>query len=168
MKVIIGSKNPTKIGAVASVFNKADVSGLSVPSDVSAQPLSDEETMQGAINRAKHCLEAGADYGIGLEGGVMEIGETMYLCNWGALALADGTVLTASGARISLPEDIKSALKSGEELGDVMDRFANKKDVRSNEGSIGIFTENRMSRKAMFEHVVQLLCGQLEYKSRDK
>ena len=39
---------------------------LSVPSGVANQPFSDEETMQGAINRAKRALEEGeAPIGIG-------------------------------------------------------------------------------------------------------
>ena len=39
-------------------------------SGVSPQPFSDEETIQGAINRARAAVkETGADIGIGLEGG---------------------------------------------------------------------------------------------------
>ncbi|WLV23824.1 DUF84 family protein [Aciduricibacillus chroicocephali] len=163
MNILIGSKNPAKVEAVKAIFEEAHVSGISVPSDVSAQPFTDEETKQGAVNRARRCAENGTQIGIGLEGGVMLIGDTMYLCNWGALALPDGRIFTASGARIPLPEEIKTALEQGEELGDVMERFAHKKDVRSNEGAIGIFTKNRVSRKAMFEHVLILLRGQLEF-----
>ena len=65
------------------VWKDAEITSLSVPSGVSAQPFSDEETMQGAINRAKRALEEGAPIGIGLEGGVMKR-STVYLCVTGA------------------------------------------------------------------------------------
>ena len=57
MKVVVGSKNKTKVGAVEKVWKDAEITSISVPSGVSAQPFSDEETMQGAINRAKRALE---------------------------------------------------------------------------------------------------------------
>ena len=41
------------------VWKDAEITSLSVPSGVAAQPFSDEETMQGAINRAKRALEEG-------------------------------------------------------------------------------------------------------------
>ncbi len=59
MKVVVGSKNKTKVGAVEKVWKDATITSLSVPSGVAAQPFSDEETMQGAINRAKRALEEG-------------------------------------------------------------------------------------------------------------
>lgn len=60
MKVVVGSKNKTKVGAVEKVWKDAEITSLSVPSGVAAQPFSDEETMQGAINRAKRALEEGS------------------------------------------------------------------------------------------------------------
>ncbi len=72
--VIVGSKNPTKIQAVRNVFPELELSSREVPSKVSAQPFSDEETRIGAVNRAKACAAGSADaIGIGLEGGVMYV-----------------------------------------------------------------------------------------------
>ncbi|WP_100013297.1 DUF84 family protein [Lentibacillus sediminis] len=164
MKLIIGSKNPTKINAVQEVFPEAEVTSLEVSSDVSPQPFSDEETRIGAINRAQKCAGSQQDtVGIGLEGGVMELDRVFYLCNWGALVAPDSKVFTASGAKIVLPEEFAAPLKNGVELGDLMDPYANKEGVRSKEGAIGIFTNGRISRQEMFSHVVSLLRGQWEY-----
>lgn len=162
--VIVGSKNPTKVQAVSNIFTDYDVKSLSVASHVSAQPFSDEETRIGAVNRAKVCAssQSGA-LGIGLEGGVMYVGRTLFLCNWGALVTETGKVFTASGARIALPVEIEKGLKTGEELSAVMDHYTNKKNVRNHEGAIGIFTNNLISREAMFTHVVQLLKGQHDF-----
>lgn len=162
--IIVGSLNPTKINAIKAIFEGKHVTGLSVPSDVSAQPFSDEETRNGAINRAKNCLlESDANMAIGLEGGVMLIGDSLFLCNWGALYTRSGDLFTASGARIELPEEIKLGLDQGKELGDLMDDYANRQDVRNHEGAIGIFTNGLLSRQAMFEHVAVLLRGQLDF-----
>ncbi|SEQ09310.1 inosine/xanthosine triphosphatase [Virgibacillus subterraneus] len=164
MEVIIGSKNPTKRKAVEEVFLTDIVTGYDVPSKVSAQPLSDSETREGAMNRAMQCIETTAGkIGIGLEGGVMQVDDQLYLCNWGALVTREKEVFTASGARILLPDEFNDQLQGGAELGDIMDTYAKRKDVRKNEGAIGIFTNDHISRKEMFVHVVKLLHGQWEY-----
>lgn len=57
LRVAIGSKNPAKVGAVKLAFDTmgiaAEIVGVEVESGVSAQPFSDEETIQGAVQRAK-------------------------------------------------------------------------------------------------------------------
>ncbi|RYG71547.1 DUF84 family protein [Lentibacillus lipolyticus] len=164
MNIIVGSKNPAKIAAVESVFTQNHVLAAEAPSQVSAQPFSDAETRLGAINRATYCLQAASgDIGIGLEGGVMYVDDRLYLCNWGALVTMDNTIFTASGARILLPAEIDEELRKGKELGDVMDAYAKRQDVRKREGAIGIFTNEHISRKEMFIHVVKLLHGQWEF-----
>lgn len=164
MKIIIGSTNPAKIGAVQNVFLDQKVVPIDVPSHVSAQPFSDMETKEGALNRAKECAKLHPEsIGIGLEGGVMCIVNELFLCNWGALVTPNEQAFTASGARIMLPPEIGEQLKKGTELGDLMDYYAKKKDVRKKEGAIGIFTNSLVSRQEMFIHIVKLLKGQLEY-----
>ncbi|MFZ3579810.1 DUF84 family protein [Virgibacillus sp. DJP39] len=164
MKITIGSLNKTKIEAVKEVFPSDQILSFPAQSSVSPQPFSDEETRLGAINRAKDCISQNQDtMGIGLEGGVMELDGQLFLCNWGAMIDLKKQVHTASGARILLPKQISDPLKDGIELGDIMDTFAKKQGVRHNEGAIGIFTNNLVSRKNMFLHVVMLLRGQWEY-----
>lgn len=161
VKIVVGSLNPTKIESVKQVFSEEEVVGMEVESKVAAQPFSDEETLEGAINRARECasMKKGS-LGIGLEGGVMEIEDDLYLCNWGALVDQKENVFTASGARIMLPDEIKAELEKGKELGEVMDDYANKHDVSKKEGAIGVFTHNLIQREEMFGHVVRLLKGQ--------
>jgi inosine/xanthosine triphosphatase len=171
MRAVIGSKNPAKVGAASEVCEilSATVEGVSVPSDVSAQPITDDETRQGAINRAKNALEkCNSTLGIGLEGGIVDTESGMYLINWGALVDDAGTLITASGARILLPESIANSVRTGRELGVVMEEYTNVLDVRSNEGAVGIFTNGLVSRKEMFVHVMKLLIGQYMYSSRGR
>lgn len=164
MKISLGTLNPAKKQATeASSPVSSELVTFDVPSGVSNQPIGDEETLQGAINRARRALEQDltADVGVGLEGGVMWIGSTLYVNNWGALVTRDGDVYTASGARIPLPEPIVEGLKEGLELGDVMDRYAKTKGVRLHQGAIGILTNGAVTRVEMFTHVTKLLFNQL-------
>ena len=164
MKIVIGSLNETKINAVKKVFPEVEVIAASIPSKVSAQPIGDEETEQGAINRAQNAGDLYSNsIGIGLEGGVMVHRGELLLCNWGALVTADGKTYTASGARIKLPIAFKQKIEQGLELSEIMDNYTKKKNIRHHEGAIGIFTNGRMLRMDMFSHVVTLLRGQMEY-----
>ncbi len=160
---MVGSYNKAKLNAVKNTFLDADIQSVEVESDVSAQPRTDEETREGAINRAfasKGLKEN--SYGIGLEGGVMRIDHQLFLCNWGALVTPSNVCYTASGARIPLPLEITKPLLNGRELGDIMEEWTANKDIRHHQGAIGIFTNERVSREEMFTHVVLLLKGQME------
>ena len=77
MKIVVGSTNPVKINSVKRAFShyykNVSVIGKEVNSDVSKQPMSAEESYQGAYNRAKKCLNfTQIDFGVGIEGGVEE------------------------------------------------------------------------------------------------
>lgn len=171
MKIIIGSKNPAKITAVKNSLQHLDAEfiPMDIPSGVNAQPFSDEETIRGAVNRAVNALKQGnGDIGIGLEGGVQETSHGLLICNWGALASNDMEPIIAGGARFLLPEEVAVRLRGGEELGPVMDDYANKKNVRKHEGAIGIFTNGLINRVEMFTHVMNLLIGQYTYRKNHK
>lgn len=164
MKIVLGSLNKAKQRAVEKCFPNDHVIAKHVDSGVSKQPLSDHETREGAIHRAQLAQKfSPTSIGIGLEGGVMLIEGEPYLCNWGALVATGGTVFTAAGARIKLPNTFTSKLEKGLELSDIMDDYVNKKHIRHHEGAIGIFTNGQIMRSDMFVHVIKLLKGQMEY-----
>jgi inosine/xanthosine triphosphatase len=168
MKIIIGSKNPAKIMAVKNAFPEdIEIISLDIPSGVRDQPFSDEETIKGAINRAMNSLHAAlGDIGIGLEGGVQETTQGLFICNWGALVSNNMEPIIAGGARILLPEEIANRLRNGEELGPVMDDYAKIQNVRKHEGAVGIFTNGLINRVDMFTHIMNMLIGQYEYKQK--
>ncbi|WP_100332089.1 DUF84 family protein [Bacillus xiapuensis] len=169
MIIAIGSTNKAKERAVIQAMTAAGVEAQILPvgvsSGVSDQPFSDEETRRGAVNRARTALlTVEADVGIGLEGGVMETAEGLFLCNWGALAAKDQQVITAGGARILLPSFIASRLRKGEELGPVMDEYCQRAGIRQKEGAVGVFSNGLVTRDEMFLHVAKLLWGQYSLK----
>lgn len=161
--------NKAKLASIRNVFGADyEIKEYSVPSGISAQPMSDTETLEGAVNRAQNALlrEEGATAAVGLEGGIMEIGQETFICNWGAMATQDKGVFVASGARIPLPDVLAHKLKEGGELGDIIDDYAQRSQVRNDEGAIGILTNGFISRADMFSHINRLLKGQYERSRR--
>ena len=170
LNVAIGTTNPAKVQAVQKAFQdqygEVHFECLKTESFVSDQPISDQETIEGALNRAKNVLKAtDSDVGIGLEGGVFESSYGMFLCNWGAMVDLQGNEIIGGGARIALPKEISNELKAGKELGPLMDEYTQRTGIRKKEGAIGVFTNGLITRDAMFLHVVQLLIGQWQYQT---
>jgi inosine/xanthosine triphosphatase len=171
VKIAIGTKNPAKIkaGELAGRELSAELISIDVPSEVSEQPFSDEETIEGALNRAKNAMrETQADFGLGLEGGVVKTPYGLFICNWGALVTKENKSFVSGGARIKLPDEIADELYSGRELGPVMDEYTKKQDIRKSEGAVGIFSNGRIKRDRMFEHIIELLVGQYEYQVKEQ
>jgi len=174
VRIAIGTKNPTKVNAVKEAFAKhvnAEFIAINVSSNVSAQPITDHETLTGAMNRAKNALEAEGshiDLGVGLEGGLVKTDFGYFLCNWGALVAHQSQPIIAGGARIMIPDEIGDLVFSGRELGDVMDDYVKKNNVRQNEGAIGIFTNGLVDRTKMFQELSSLLIGQYLYQQKHK
>lgn len=168
MNFVIGSMNKAKVEAAESMIFDYDpyafIQATSVSSGVSAQPMTDEETMNGAINRAVNVQKEYPNaIGIGLEGGVKKLGSTYYICNWGALMLPDGHLITAGGAQIPLPDEIARELANGKELGPVIEQYFKQNGLRQKEGAMGMFTAGAVTRIELFSHIVILLLGQLRY-----
>lgn len=164
MQVVVGSVNNTKVNAVAAVFSQASITQVTVSSDVSSQPIGDEETLAGAIHRARNAQKRYPQaLAIGLEGGVMHVAGYLYLNNWGSLITPQGTVYTAAGARIRLPDTFNMQIEAGEELSDIMNAYTKKQAIRHHEGAIGIFTQNEVDRTTLFVQVVRMLYGQMNY-----
>ena len=74
MKIAIGTENQAKVSAVKDIVtqifgNEVEFYTTKTDSQVRDQPLSDEEGILGAINRAYQSINKfNSDYGVGLEG----------------------------------------------------------------------------------------------------
>src|SRR5690625_1297044 len=167
--ITVGSLNKTKVTAVKQLFHSHSVQAVDVSSGVSLQPFGDEETLLGAVNRAKNAMKARpCDKAIGLEGGVMVVNDILYLNSWGALLTRKNELFTASGPRIELPTTFRSQLEAGTELSVLLERYTQRKNIRHDEGAIGIFTNDTFMRTDLFIYVVQLLKGQMKYASEQR
>ena len=158
----VGSKNPVKVAASQAVLRRVyggdiDVSGVSVESGVSRQPWGDEETLRGALNRARAALWiSGASLGVGLEGGLVEVDGQIYTSAWCAVARVDGTVGVAGGANMLLPPVVAQAVREGAELGPTMDELTGLENSKQAQGAIGILTQGHLDRQSAYEQILTL------------
>jgi len=153
MKVAVGSQNPVKINAVTHAFKlvwpekKLEVVGIKVSSGVSNQPMSDKESIKGATSRAKRSLkEAKADFGVGLEGGLQNIGKSWFDCGWCVVIDKKGNIGIGSSARMQTPEKIMSLIRKGKELGEANDILFKTKNSKQAEGHFGLMTKGIVTR----------------------
>ncbi len=161
MKIAIGSRNPVKVGAVVNVlrlvYPDVEVVSIDVPSGVSVQPIGDEETRRGALNRARAALAAtDADWGAGLEGGVVKTELGMMTNAWCVIVDRAGRIGAGGGANMLLPQSVVERVESGAELGEAMDEYAGVEDVKRGPGAIGILTRGLVDRQGAYEYIVKL------------
>jgi inosine/xanthosine triphosphatase len=159
--IAIGSTNPVKIAAARSIlgqaFPEADFNAVTVPSGVPDQPWGDDQTRQGALNRARNALEKiGADLGLGLEGGVVETSVGLMTCAWCAIVNRRGQAGYGGGVHLLLPPRVAAALRANGELGPAMDDLINEKNTKQGRGAVGILTDGLSSRQAAYEQLVAM------------
>jgi len=159
IKVGIGSTNPVKVkavqNAVQKVWQTAVFAPISAPSGVSDMPMSDEETLLGATNRARVAL-AGADFGIGMEGGVHEEPFGLMLMGWVVVMDKNGRLGISGTNRIMLPETIANRVRAGELLGSVIDDLLHTEKTNQKGGAFGALTDGLVTRGDVFETAVCL------------
>jgi inosine/xanthosine triphosphatase len=88
--LVVASSNPIKLRAAENGFRRMfptitmNVLSAMVASGVRAQPLSDAETLGGALQRVENAvaLVPDADYWVGIEGGIEDLGVDMIAFAW--------------------------------------------------------------------------------------
>jgi inosine/xanthosine triphosphatase len=158
--IAVGSTNPVKVGAVRAVMllvaPGASVESVAAVSGVSDQPFGDDETIRGAVARARAARVAfDADLGIGIEGGVVEEADgTMRTCAWAAAVARDGRAGTGGSLAMPLPPGVAHAVRGGAELGHAMDALTGAHDTKRGSGAVGILTAGLVDRQRAYEVLV--------------
>jgi inosine/xanthosine triphosphatase len=155
-RVIVGSKNAAKVRAVElgvrAYWPQAVVEGFEVESGVGAQPLGHEETLQGALNRARAAQKLGGELGFGLEGGVVEIHNVPIMMSY--VAVTDGRrEIAVPVTGTPLPRAWGEALKNGAELRPFVVEAGLPYDYKG--GVIGTLTNGLLTRDEMFAFAVK-------------
>jgi inosine/xanthosine triphosphatase len=174
MYIFVGSTNPVKINAVitaaSETFPDVVAVGISVPSGINEQPMSDEETRLGAQNRSRAVLAAGLQQhtsidkstvlGVGLEGGVfVDKEEVMWSTVWVVVTDAEGNLYESNGARFPVPQIIAEKISAGEEMGPVVEKLVGESDVRQKNGMIGVITNNFVDRTEEYASITKMALG---------
>jgi inosine/xanthosine triphosphatase len=159
-RVAVGSTNPVKVGAARSVMAKLamdiEVTGVSVPSGVPDQPWGDDETIRGAVARARAARESlDADIGIGIEGGVVAAADgSVRSCAWVAAAARDGREGIGGSLAFTLPDHVAALVRDGMELGHAMDTVGGTHNVKQGVGAVGVLTHGLVTRQQAYEVLV--------------
>lgn len=169
MKCVVGSMNPVKVGAAKNAMSQVlacptlEVTGMSVPSGVADQPMTNVETRAGAINRVKACIaKEQADWYIAIEGGVEKNQDGPF--TFAYVAISDGRKWSVGrSAGLPLPNTVYDALLAGEELGTVMDRLFATENVKQKGGAIGLLTKNLATRQSVYELAVTLTMAKFSF-----
>jgi inosine/xanthosine triphosphatase len=162
-KVIIASKNPVKIRAVKIGFTKMwpgeefGFSGVSVASGVSDQPLSDGETLRGAVNRCENARKAAgeASYWVGVEGGIEKEGNEMSAFAWIVIESANIQGKGRTGT-FFLPRKVVDLIGRGKELGEADDIVFGRRNSKQMAGAVGILTADVIDRTKLYTEAVIL------------
>lgn len=158
MKIVVASRNPVKIDAAqrafASSFPDAVVEMLSVDvrSGVSDQPNSDEETRRGARTRAMNAnkAEPGADFWVGMEGGIEVIDGQLMAFAWMAVQGAAENIGEARSVTLPLPPAVKELVDGGLELGDANDKVFATTNSKQGGGAYGLLTNGLFTRESVY------------------
>lgn len=159
--LVVASKNPVKIAAAQDGFKQMfpeleiSITAISVSSDVSDQPMSDEETLEGAINRVNNAYQTRpeADFWIGLEGGVAPMGEDLTAFAW-IVVRSKKIIGKARTGTFFLPGAVAELVDQGIELGIADDMVFGSKNSKQAGGAIGLLTQNVLDRKQLYQQAV--------------
>jgi inosine/xanthosine triphosphatase len=162
--VIVASKNPVKIHAAETALktlfpnDEFEMNGFSASSGVSNQPMTDEETLQGALNRIEHAKQEhpNADIWIAMEGGLHDYDRGMESLAWMTVENKEGKKGRARTAAYPIPEGIAKLIRTGLELGDADDQFFGTSNSKQAGGLVGLLTDNAMTRVGYYHHALIL------------
>lgn len=162
-QLVVASKNPVKVAAaiagIQQMFPDKTVKhlALSVPSEVRDQPMSDEETLQGAYNRVSNAMQAHpeASLWIGIEGGVEVIGSELAAFAW-VVVRTQSMIGKARSGTFFLPKAVAELVEQGIELGMADDMVFGSKNSKQAGGAVGLLTHNVVDRKGLYEQAVVL------------
>ena len=167
-KIVVGSLNPIKIEAVREVMldysnlSQFKVTGKETSSGVSKQPLSLDEIVKGANNRAKNSFDDVKHYfSVGIESGLMKVPYSnngyMDVC---VCSIYDGQIIYSGLSRaFPLPSKIaKLVLEKGKDLEEAFYEcgITTEKDMGSKQGAIGLLTKGRVTRKEQIKDAIQM------------
>ncbi len=162
MKVVVASKNPVKVAATKKAFEDVfkqtiDIFAYDVPSGVSEQPKSDEESLRGALNRVEEVilLEPNADYYVGIEAGIEDGEDGMESFSWQVVANHNKKSKTKTQT-IFLIEPLAELIRQGYELGHAIDKVFNKENSKQKQGAVGVMTQGLVSREKLYYDAIVL------------
>lgn len=161
MKIAFGSTNPAKLIAVKAALNAVlnnnnwEIVSVEVKSNVAEQPMSDAEAIKGAIHRAQTSLEkTNADIGIGLEGGLQQVGELWFTGNVACAVTKEGRKGYGISQKAATPSSFINEVKKGKNLTEAIHSITNISDIGKKDGLLGLMTNGLITRSSASEQAI--------------
>jgi inosine/xanthosine triphosphatase len=176
MNIRVGSTNKVKVEAVRELLQEyshlkhASVEGFKADSDVSDQPKTLDETIQGAMNRARHSFN-GCDYSIGLESGLMVVPHTksgyLDVC---VCAIYDGNEFhlgLSSAWEFPDKKVMEIIINEGLDMSQAINKagMTNNPNIGSEAGAIGLLTKGKVDRKEYTKQALRMALIHLDQHS---
>ena len=152
-------------GALLSDRSQFEVTGVDVPSGVRHTPLTRDDLMAGARQRAEVLVQMARGknqpwkYFVGLEGGldIVRDGDArfVFLENWAYVSDGTGRGFFGQSGGVVLPEAlVERVVDDGVELSEAIDEFAGGHGIRDAQGAWGVLTRNLITRQDAFRVAV--------------
>jgi inosine/xanthosine triphosphatase len=167
MRIVVGTTNAAKVGAVAEVLadyphlRDAHIVPMKTETSVADQPKSLRETVEGALHRAKNVFKD-CDYSIGIESGLMEVpytkGGYMDVCVACVYDGQESHIGLSSAWEFPDPSVTKLIMEGGRTMSEAINEVGISTDpaIGSAEGAVGIMTKGRIDRKEQTKHALQM------------
>jgi inosine/xanthosine triphosphatase len=173
--IAVGSARKPKVEAVRDALGvirpfldgnpEFEIAPVEVPSGVRHTPLSREDLMAGARQRAEALVQIASEsnaqfkFFVGLEGGLDVIHEGgkrwVFLESWAYVADDIGRGAFGRSGAVLLPEALaKTVVDEGVELSEAIDAFAGGRGIRDAQGAWGVLSRNLITRQDAFRVAV--------------
>ena len=164
MKIVVCSKNKAKNKAVENVikdfFEDYEIISLDTNSGVSETPMSNEEGIEGCINRIEDAKkQEQADLYISMEGILNKVNDETFLGGWTTIYDKERDIYSyGCSAMVHVPKEIIINLSKDERLSDIVAKYyGNTEEEVRNYGTNGMLTNGCYTRTDEFTDSV--LCA---------
>jgi len=165
--IAVGSSNPLKIEGTKEVFNQffksVEIRWCSPRLSISKQPISFEETLIGAIERALYAMNEirEARFGVGIEAGLFKVFGTItgYLKAEICVIVDEfGRMTMGISPSFEFPLEAVTKVVKGEveEVEEVMEEIFGIKEIGRKVGTIYYLTRGLVSRKDLTKQAVMM------------
>ena len=156
----IHGSNPVKLQGAKVLEDISPCRVLNVEADFEfpSQPWGYGQTEEGAQLRAKAVLDKvkWASFGVGIESGLIDAGERLNVFSSCYILSSSGDSGAAQSATFQLPPDLAQMVREGYTLGKAIDRTLNRRNVKQQEGTVGVLTHNLITRTHLYRDLVTL------------